>query len=130
MLIDFLRFLLAIWGEWQTLLTGGSVIAIAWMIEIVRDKPNPRNVNWLIVAVTFIFAAFLAWRRERKLSEALKGARLEVLKLITTNHHQKVADLCQQTGANFDLLVQMQAAGELYIQNDWVFRENPASNRR
>lgn len=46
------------------LLTGGSIIAIAALWNLGGGKPLQRSVNWLIIGLTLILAAFLAWRRE------------------------------------------------------------------
>jgi len=61
---DFFEFLFALWQEWKTLLTGGTIIALAWLFEAIKGKPVPGRVNWLIIGVTLILSAFLSWRRE------------------------------------------------------------------
>jgi len=64
MLRDFFEFVRALWKEWQPLLTGGSIIALLWLLETVSRKPAIPSVNWLIVGLTFMIAAFFAWRKE------------------------------------------------------------------
>lgn len=64
MLRDFFEFVRALWKEWQALLTGGSIIALLWLLETVIRKPAIPSVNWLIVGLTFMIAAFFAWRKE------------------------------------------------------------------
>jgi hypothetical protein len=64
MVRDFILFLLALWNEWKALLTGGTLIAAEAIASIARKKPMPSSVNWLILGVTLIIAAFLAWRKE------------------------------------------------------------------
>jgi hypothetical protein len=127
MLADICAFLVAIWHEWKTLLTGGTIIAIAWLIQTARDKTNPQSINWLIVGVTLICAAFLAWRKERneRLSDDSKKVRIKVLKLLSETPLHKVAYINEQTGSTIELLVEMHAAGELYLANGWVRREKP-----
>ncbi len=64
MLRDFSRFVLALWREWRSLLTGGTVIATLYIWNSVSVKPLPQSINWLVVGLTFIMAAFMAWRKE------------------------------------------------------------------
>ena len=45
-------------------MTGGSIIALVAAWGLVGGKPVPQGVNWLIVGVTLILAAFLSWRVE------------------------------------------------------------------
>jgi hypothetical protein len=61
---DFGNFLRAVWNEWKVLLTGGSLIALTAIVSTVRGKPMPATVNWLVLGVTLMVAAFFAWRRE------------------------------------------------------------------
>lgn len=132
MLRDFRDFAFAIWGEWQTLLTGGTIIAISGLVQVLTDKPIPKGANWLIVAMTFIVASFFAWRRERmqRMSDDTKSTRIAVLKLLAREFHCTEKDIFEKTGATLDLLVQMHAAGELYISsNGWVMREKPTPRK-
>jgi len=64
MLRDIGCFVAAVWAEWKALLTGGSIIAALSIWSIATSKAVPRNVNWLIVGLTLVMAAFLAWRKE------------------------------------------------------------------
>ncbi len=64
MLRDFASFLAALWHEWKVFLTGGSVVAVLSLWNLAGWKPLPRDANWLILGLTFILAAFAAWRRE------------------------------------------------------------------
>src|ERR1700683_1938553 len=61
---DFARFVLAAWNEWKVLLTGGTLIALLFVIGTVRGKTMPPEINWLVLGLTLISAAFLAWRKE------------------------------------------------------------------
>ena len=45
-------------------LDGGTLIALLFIVGAIRNKPMPSNVNWLVLGLTLIIAAFLAWRRE------------------------------------------------------------------
>jgi hypothetical protein len=60
---DSVDFLWALWREWKTLLTGGSIIALLFLWQIATRKIVSQNINWLIVGLTLILAAFLSWRR-------------------------------------------------------------------
>jgi hypothetical protein len=60
---DFASYAAVLWQEWKVLLTGGSIMAAAALHGFVIGKPVPANVNWLIVGLTLILAAFLSWRR-------------------------------------------------------------------
>lgn len=64
MLRDFVSFLAALWREWKVFLTGGSIVASLSLWNLMGWKPLPHSVNWLILGLTFILAAFAAWRRE------------------------------------------------------------------
>lgn len=64
MLRDFLSFVAALWHEWKVLLTGGSIIALSQLWQYFGGRPLPRHMNWLIVGLTMILAAFLAWRKQ------------------------------------------------------------------
>jgi hypothetical protein len=59
-----MRFARALWTEWATLLTGGSIIAIVFIWSTASGKSVPPGVNWLVLALTLIIAAFLAWRKQ------------------------------------------------------------------
>ena len=51
--------------------------------------------------------------------------RIEVLKLLMQGHCTQ-EEVYEKTGATLDLLVEMQAAGELYLSSSgWVMREKP-----
>jgi len=60
---DFAFFLRALWREWRVLLTGGSIVAVLVLINL-GGRSIPRKVNWSIIGITFILAAFRAWRNE------------------------------------------------------------------
>lgn len=45
-------------------MTGGGVIAVLYIITVVTGKAPPRAVNWLVLGVTLVLAAFAAWRKE------------------------------------------------------------------
>jgi hypothetical protein len=61
---DFASFLRSIWREWRSLLTGGSVIAILALWNMAGGRSISQSVNWLVLGLTLVLAAFLAWRRE------------------------------------------------------------------
>ena len=63
MLRDFAVFLRALWREWKTLLTGGSIVALIALWELTGHKAFPNSVNWLILGFTFVVAAFLLMER-------------------------------------------------------------------
>jgi hypothetical protein len=62
---DFAVFLRALWHEWKILLTGGSIVAFLALLNFGGAKSIPQYVNWVIIGVTFVMAAFHAWRNER-----------------------------------------------------------------
>jgi hypothetical protein len=64
MLRDFLLFVAALWHEWKALLTGGSIIALEALWMFSGKPPLPQAVNWLIVGLTMMLAAFLSWRKQ------------------------------------------------------------------
>ena len=64
MLRDFKSFLAALWREWKLLLTGGGVFAVLSILNLGGWKALPQSFNWLILGLTFILAAFFAWRSE------------------------------------------------------------------
>jgi hypothetical protein len=70
-LLDFWRFLLALWREWKVLLTGGGIIALLTAWGFIVHKPVPQEVYWFIVGCTFILAAFRAWQMEGRLGSKL-----------------------------------------------------------
>src|SRR6202171_3180592 len=61
---DLIRFALALWREWQVLLTGGSIVALLALWAFATGKTMPQNLAWLVIGLTFVMAAFLAWRKE------------------------------------------------------------------
>jgi hypothetical protein len=61
---DFAYFLAALWREWKVFLTGGSIVGALSLWNLAGRKPIPQNVNWLILGLTFVLAAFAAWRKE------------------------------------------------------------------
>ena len=61
---DFILFVAALWHEWKTLLTGGSIIALVTVWSLSSGKPLPQTVNWLIVGLTMMLASFLSWRKQ------------------------------------------------------------------
>ena len=56
------------------LLTGGSIIALLQLTAFLSSWPAPKQINWLIVALTFIFASFMAWRTERQRTTSAEAA--------------------------------------------------------
>src|SRR5213594_4083700 len=66
---DLVKYLAALWQEWKTLLTGGSIIAVANLLGLITRTSLPSNVNWFIVGLTLVLAAFLAWRKQLREAE-------------------------------------------------------------
>jgi hypothetical protein len=64
MLRDFLFFLRALGQRWVVLLTGGGIVAIPALLTFIGAKSLPQSVNWLIVGLTLMLAAFFSWRTE------------------------------------------------------------------
>jgi uncharacterized membrane protein YfcA len=64
MLRDFLFFLRALWREWVVLLTGGSILAVAFLWGALSGRSLRPNAVVGIVAITFLLAAFLSWRSQ------------------------------------------------------------------
>jgi hypothetical protein len=61
---DLTGFLKAVWAEWITLLTGGSIVAVLGLWERLRS-PIPPAAYWLVVLAFLVMASFRAWRQER-----------------------------------------------------------------
>jgi len=61
---DFSAFLRAFWRQWLVLLTGGSVIAVIAIWNLAGRGAPPQQVNWLILGLTLVLAAFFSWREE------------------------------------------------------------------
>ena len=61
---DLWFFLGAIWREWRTLLTGGTIIALLALWAFFGKNAPAQSLNWLVLAATLITAVFLAWRAE------------------------------------------------------------------
>ena len=64
MLQDLKAFLYALWGEWKALLTGGSIIASLALFQLITHRSVPHFMDWLIIGLSLIGAAFLSWRKE------------------------------------------------------------------
>jgi hypothetical protein len=55
---------------------------------------------------------------------------IEVLKSLAMEDHCTLTDVYERTGATFDLLVEIHAAGELYLSSSgWVMRERPKNRQ-
>ena len=61
---EFLDFLRALWREGKALIMGGSLFAVIAIWGLTTGKSVPVNVAYGAIAVTFIWAGFLAWRKE------------------------------------------------------------------
>ncbi len=57
-------FLLAMWGKWQALLTGGVLAVLVMLIERVRKKPLSWATFGTIMGIALLWSCFLAWRDE------------------------------------------------------------------
>jgi hypothetical protein len=64
MVKDFIEFTRALWEQWKALLTGGSIIALLSLWDFATRKVVPRSLDWLILGLTLLIAAFLSWRKE------------------------------------------------------------------
>jgi hypothetical protein len=64
MLRDFFAFLRAFWDEWKVLLTGGTIIAALALWTFGTGKAIPRAIDWLILGLTLMLAAFFSWRKQ------------------------------------------------------------------
>jgi hypothetical protein len=82
MLRDFMEFLRAVWKEWVVLLTGGSLMAVLALYQVVSGKPAPQNILWSVVALTLIIAAFLAWRKEWIASVTGSPVHIDAAKIV------------------------------------------------
>src|ERR1700734_1311714 len=60
---DFASYAVVLWQEWKVFLTGGTIIALVALYGFVTAKPFPAKVNWLVVGLTLILAAFSSWRK-------------------------------------------------------------------
>jgi len=49
---DLIRFALALWREWQVLLTGGSIVALLALWAFATGKTIPQNLAWLVIGLT------------------------------------------------------------------------------
>jgi hypothetical protein len=56
------------------LLTGGSIIAVLQAMTFLSAWPVPKQINWIIVALTFIIASFMAWRTEKQCTVSAEAA--------------------------------------------------------
>lgn len=64
MVRDFLFFIRALWREWAVLLTGGSIVALLALFTLSTGRTVPQSINWLVIGITLMLAAFLSWRVE------------------------------------------------------------------
>jgi hypothetical protein len=62
---DFSDWLLSLLHEWVPLLTGGLLLAIAFLYTNISNKELPHKVYWIIIVLTFILASFRSWRKAR-----------------------------------------------------------------
>jgi hypothetical protein len=63
---EFASFLLALWREGKALVMGGSLFAVIAIWGFATGKALPLNLGYLALAATFLWAGFLAWRKEVK----------------------------------------------------------------
>ena len=92
------------------------VAGVVWYVS----GPNAGLICLTIGGLLLILALF--WPKK---SEAKGAVRIEVLKLLMQGHCTQ-EEVYEKTGATLDLLVEMQAAGELYLSSSgWVMRERP-----
>lgn len=69
---DFGRFLRALWREGKALVMGGGLFAAIAIWGLVTGKSVPTNIAYLALAATFIWAGFLAWRKEAREADRLR----------------------------------------------------------
>jgi hypothetical protein len=82
-LSDFVDFLLAIWREWKTLLTGGTIIAGLSIFHAVSHRPVSRDLTWITLGVTLLLAIFFSWRKQwaRNESRFIKASPRQLMEL-------------------------------------------------
>jgi hypothetical protein len=61
---EFVSFLLALWREGKALVMGGSIFFVIAIWGLITGRSVPANIAYLLLAVTFTWAGFLAWRKE------------------------------------------------------------------
>jgi hypothetical protein len=61
---DFLSFLRALWAEWKTLLTGGTIVAALSIWNLSTSRTIPQKVSWIVLGLTLVIAVFFSWRKE------------------------------------------------------------------
>jgi hypothetical protein len=70
---DLLEFLKRLWGEWASLLTGGTAIALLGLWERYRGQAVRPVFYWIIAALLLARAFFLVWRKEHRRQVELEG---------------------------------------------------------
>jgi hypothetical protein len=70
---DLLEFLKRLWGEWASLLTGGTAIALLGLWERYRGQAVRFVFYWIIAALLLARAFFLVWRKEHRRQVELEG---------------------------------------------------------
>jgi hypothetical protein len=60
------EFLKRLWGEWASLLTGGTAIALLGLWERYRGQAVRPVVYWIVAVLLFVRAFFLVWRNEHR----------------------------------------------------------------
>lgn len=69
----FGAFLWAVKGHWVTLVSGCTVIVLVGIVEKVSGKNIPLSVYFILLALLFCSACYLAWRDERRKQASLTG---------------------------------------------------------
>lgn len=73
-----IQFAIAVLREWTSLITGGVIAAILWLIPIV--KPDSfgvaRQISLAAIVIALVVACYKAWLKERDAAETA-NAKLE-----------------------------------------------------
>ena len=118
---------------WQWLAIGGmAVIAACWkrIVAFLKSMFELDEARLKRAEARVRLSNAELENAERKLTDTKKAVRLEVLKRLLAYPIIEVTDLCQETGATLELLLEMHAAEELYLSNGgWCMREKPRNRR-
>ena len=76
---EFVSFLRSLWSEAKALVMGGSIFAVIAIWGLTTRRTVSTDVAYLALGVTFIWAGFLAWRKEAHESARLRSALHDVL---------------------------------------------------
>ncbi len=66
---EFITFIVSLFKEWGTLLTGGALAAALSIWSIVSGRSTPLHIGWIFLWLTLIMAAFFSWRKQWREAE-------------------------------------------------------------